>query len=160
MPKSAVQVFSIHDHQESLLAFDLKDVLQALNGQFALAAWCITVLECVGGERCEEACQAVEKSEGAGVWLSWDELVKLANQIDQTIEGEFLAFPREIEKASVTGQDLDLGHFPTSKAELAILAVDSSYFEVYAKNPEVLAALRHCFRDVRLEDPSPFFYAD
>ncbi len=160
MPKTAIQVLSIHDHKASLLAFDLKDLLQALNRHFAQSAWCITLLECVGGEACEEACRTVENSGGAGLWLSGQELVSLANRIDQTIEGEFLAFPGDIDRATVTEQDLDLGHFPNSKAELAIVAVDSSYFEVYARAPDVLATLRQHFQDVRVQDPGSYFYAD
>jgi hypothetical protein len=159
MHRERVQVLSIHDHKESVLAFDLKDVLKALNGRFAECVWCITVLDCFGSEICEEACRAVENSDG-GIWMSWHELQLLAAQSIQTIEGEFLAFRREIGRASITERDLNLGEFPTSKAELAILAVDSSFFEVYAKDPEVLVALRRSFQDVRLEDPSPYFFAD
>jgi len=92
--------------------------------------------------------------------MSWEQLVQWAAQIQQTNDGEFIAFSSDIERATITDEDLDLGQFPTSKAQLAVLAIDSTYFEVYAKDPDVLVALRRSFRDVRLEDPSPYFYGE
>src|SRR5207302_4007342 len=123
MGQESVQILSIHDHKQSVLAFDLKEVLQALNARFARCVWIIRNLDCFGGEACEETCRAVENSGGAGVWMSWEELVQLAAQIQQTIDGEFLAFSSDIERATITDEDLDLGQFPTSNAQSAVLAI-------------------------------------
>jgi hypothetical protein len=58
----------------------------------------------------------------------------------------------------VTVEDVNLGLFPTSKAELAIVAVDSSFFEIYAKDPQLVTALQHHFKEVRLQDPASYFH--
>jgi len=157
MQETAVLVLSIHDHQNSVLAFDLKEVLQALGKYSEKWTWCITRLECIGREDSETMCQAVETAGASGIWASWQELVKLADKIDQTIEGELLAFPADIDKRTIAAADLDLGVFPTSKAELAIVVVDSSYFEIYAKDPGIAATIRGHFQEVYVQDPSKYF---
>src|SRR5947207_746590 len=105
MQPAVVQVATIHDHRGSVLALDLKDVLQVLGEDPRVWAWCITLLECTGGEYCAEICRAVENAGESGVWISGHELLQLANDIQQTIEGEWIAFPKEIDRTEITMDD-------------------------------------------------------
>jgi hypothetical protein len=157
MQPDAIQVISIHDHQGEFLAFDLKHVLQVLEARLADWAWCLTVLDGVGGEYSEAVCRQVERA--GRLWLSTPELNQLANDIRQTIDAECIGFPAGVDRQKVSDRDVDLGYFPSGRAGLAIVAVDGSYYEVYAKDPELVESLRKHFKEVRLEDPSRYFSA-
>jgi hypothetical protein len=157
MQQTAVQVVSIHDQNHSLLAVDLKDVLQALGVAPERWKWCVTLLECTGGEFSQAVCDAVESAGGAGYWLSGQELSRLAEDIRQTLEGEWLAFPADVEPEHLSDEDLHLRCFPTNRVELAILVVDSSFVEVYTKDPALPAGLQKAFLDVRPQDPALYF---
>src|SRR5881275_699330 len=108
MPPTTAQILSIHDHRGASLAFDLKDVLRAVEEYGSRWVWCMTLLDAVGGENVQAACRAVEASGDDGVWLSWQELNGLAAQIEQTIEGEWIAFPQEERGHQLVAEDLDL----------------------------------------------------
>jgi hypothetical protein len=158
MMQTAVQVVSLHDRKGTLLAVDLKDVLLALEKQLGKWTWYMRLLECVGGEYSQAMCQAAESSEARGLWISEEDLLKLAQDLDQTIDGEWIAFPKAIDPEQITQDDLNLGFFPTSKAELAIAVIDSTFVQVYAKDAAVITALQRHFKDVRLEDPANHFF--
>jgi hypothetical protein len=61
---------------------------------------------------------------------------------------------------SVTTADLetvtDIFKFRTSRAQLAISAVDSSCFDVLTKNPSHIEQLKKRFADVRWKDPAMY----
>ena len=59
MPET-VQVLSIHDAKEMQLAIDLEDILRVLTGYLARWTWCITSLDCQGGE-CDAVCETLCK---------------------------------------------------------------------------------------------------
>jgi hypothetical protein len=153
MAKRNVYVLTIHDSAEGVLRVDLKDVLHALRSHVPQWTWCVRGLDAVG-EDLGEFCDLTEK---APVWLSAEELLALAQRIEQTIEGEFLAFPRELSEIDLDESELELGRFPESRAELAITAVDSSCFDVYAKDLDCVNAIRQSFKDIRTQDPQLVF---
>ncbi len=140
---NSVQIHSIHDRNGGLLAFDLKDILEALKPLLHRWTWHVGNLETVSN--------AVPITEPEGKWLSSRELTAFANAIAQTIDGTFIAYPKEHRTRGASVGDLDELEiaFPTSLAELMIVATDSSYFEVYAKDPKVTELLRRRFKDVR-----------
>jgi hypothetical protein len=148
---SSVQIHTIRDHNDGLLAFDLKDILKALEPLLDRWMWHVGNLETVSN--------AVPTAEPEGKWLSSRELTEFADAIAQTIDGTFIAYPKEEGMRSASVGDLDQikTEFPASRAELMILAIDSSYFEVYAKDPRVTGLLRRRFTDVREEDPKVYF---
>jgi hypothetical protein len=160
MAKQNVKIVSIHDEDPSsgVLSFDLKDVLKALQNHLGSWSFCVIEIDAVG-KRVDEFCDAVQSARGRGIWASREELEDIAARAEQTISAEILGFPAELNRSSLSEQDLNLACFPVSKAEVAIVAVDSSYFEVYAKNSAVLDAIRGAFQDVREEDPAPYFSA-
>jgi hypothetical protein len=155
MKTQNVSIVSIHPDPAQPLAFDIKDVLDAFGPCLERWVWCVRNLDWLG-EDSEALCQQVEAAGSAGLWMTSQELLSHARKVYQTIEGEFLAFPREVDPKTVTAQELNLRCFPASRAELAIVAVDGGFFEVYAKDPDVLSRLR-LFGDVRDEDPSEYF---
>jgi hypothetical protein len=155
MKTQNVSIVSIHPDSAQPLALDLKDVLLALKPCWPLWIWCVRYVDWLG-EGSEAFSRDVEEAGSAGLWLTSQELYCHASGIYQTIEGEFIAFPCEVDPSAITANELNLRTFPTSRVELAIVAVDGRFFDVYAKDPEQLAALRR-LGDVRDEDPSLYF---
>jgi hypothetical protein len=156
MPKTAIHIISIHDADDDFLGFDLPDVLQALADRTAEWSWYVTEFDAIGGGGCKQLCAAVQTAAGSGVWLSSAEMVRMAADIRQTIDATLFAFPRNTAPAAVDLRTV-VESFPESMAELGIRAIDSTLFEVYAKEPEVVALLKQRFRDVRDEDPRLYF---
>jgi hypothetical protein len=161
MAAAVVSVVSIHDSKTAYLACDLKDVLAVLGGYLGKWAWCVTDLDAFGegaaGRVVEELCRQVERAKPLGVWLSSDELVSLAAQTAQTIDGTFVAFPSAVKRENISETQLSIAAFPESAAELVVLVVDSSCLEVCAKDSTIPAHLRRHFQDVREEDPQLYF---
>jgi hypothetical protein len=147
---NSVQIHSIRDRNGGLLAFDLRDILKALAPLLDRWTWHVGDLEIVSDG---------PMTEPDGEWLSSRELTDFANAIVQTIDGTFIAYPKEQGTRSAPVGDLDEIKiaFPTNSAELMILAIDSNHFEVYAKDPRVTELLRRRFKDVREEDPKVYF---
>jgi len=156
MSEQIVRVVTIHDLKNHVLALDLKDVLDTLRGSIDAWAWHVDDLECTGA-RSREVCDAIRRAEGRGIWLSSAELVDLANSIDQTIDGQFLAFAVDGGPPNLTQTDLDLAFFSENNCKLGIRVVDSSFIEVYLKDEQHLKALKGRFRDVREPDLSLYF---
>ena len=144
-----VSIVSIHPDPVQPLELDIKHILSALGPAMQGWIWCVRNLEWLG-ENAEAFNRRVDAAGAAGLWVPAQELLDAARGVYQTIEGEFQAFPHEVDPEET------LALFPASQAELAIVAVDGGFFEVYAKDPEVLARLRN-FKDVRNEDPRVYF---
>jgi Protein of unknown function (DUF2691) len=154
MKTQNIAVVSIHPDSSLPLGIDVKDILTALVPFLPQWTWCVRNLDWLG-ENADAACQAVEAAPN-GLWMSSQELLAHASKIYQTIDGEFVAFPRNVEPKDVNPPELRLAAFPESRAELAIVAVDGSYFEVYAKDPDIAASLRG-LGNVRDENPDQYF---
>ncbi len=116
--------------------------------------WCVRNLDWLGKDG-EAICQKIAAAGSKGLWMSAAELLGYSEGVYQTIEGEFWAFPRHINPLEVTADDLNLRAFSSSRAELAIIAVDGGFFEVYAKDSDFLSPLRG-FQDVRDENPNDY----
>src|SRR5262245_60825925 len=123
MQGTGVQILSLHDKKNGVLTFDLKDVLRVLGDHLSQWTWCITHLECVSGAS-DALCRQVEAAQGSALWQTSEDLLRQAEDISQTIEGKFIAFPRGVDRQTLTAGDLDLWSFQDSKAVLAIVAVD------------------------------------
>jgi hypothetical protein len=159
MPQGELTVVSIHDHELSeKRELDLKDILSALGERAARWNWCILYdFEALGsGENLDELTQAIWQARPGGMWLSGQEFVRFAHGIQQTIDGEFQAFPVGLEPQSIHVEELQ-ARFPESRAELVIHIIDGCIFEVYAKQAEDIARLRARFADVHQEDSTHYF---
>ena len=119
----------IHDRtEEQELAFDLADLLEGLGKQAELSAWRCSVGECIARDG---ARPDLEVAYNAPVRLSGSELLALAAQTLQVVDGVFEAFrPGE------------------RHAWIKLEAIDSTYWEVFAAAEEDLACLRRRFAEV------------
>lgn len=136
-------------------AFDFRDILSSFAPRAQRCVWSVRNLDWLG-ENAEEFCKRVDAAGQRGLWLSTSALQEAARDVYQTIEGVFLAFPADTIPDQVNAAELDLGAFPTSRACLAVVAIDGGLFEVYAKDPALLAALRK-LEAAREEDPALYF---
>jgi hypothetical protein len=143
----SLQVLSIHDRARPVLAFELKDTLRALQPMLERWRWFIYGLETMN------PLPVAEQAEGS--WLSSSDLTRVAGDIVQTIEGTFIAFPLSLDGIALL--ECTRAAFPTSRAELMVIALDSSCFEIYAKDPQVRNLLKQHFHDVRDENAQSYF---
>jgi hypothetical protein len=161
VPTAPVSIVSIHDTKNAVHLCDLDDVLSALRPYLDRWVWCVTELDATGrpstAEAVEDMAQRVAKTGRFGFWLTSQELTALAEQIAQTIDGTFIAFPAGTARTRRDEATLHLAAFPSSDAELAIQVVDSSFLDIYAKDQEIPSVLRQHFQDVREEDPHNYF---
>ena len=138
------------------LNFDLRDVLDALRTEVDALNWCITDLDCHGGDA-ESFCRRVDEAPAPGLWLSSSALRSLAANVDQVVDGTFLGFPKETRPESIAPDDFEANAFPQSKSRLVIRAVDSSCFEIFTKNAHIAQLLSKRFSDVCAANPIDFF---
>jgi hypothetical protein len=157
LSNSAVWVVSIHDAAtQGYLSVDVKDILGCLGSSIEDYSWVITELDCTG-EEAQSLCDAVESRRGRGLVLSADELLAAAQKFKQTIDAKILGIPKRAYSQQELDLISDLWSFPQTQAQLAILAVDSSFFEVFTKDYNQVRLLRKCFKDVREEDSQNYF---
>jgi hypothetical protein len=158
MPESELYIVSIHDEEAErpVLAIDLQHIVAALAPFCQEWIFCVVDLDAVG-PGASGLCAEVDAAGGHGVWLSSVELGARVAGLEQTIDGTVLAFPKDTDVPAVSLTELELNRFPSSRAVAAIVAVDGSYFEVYAKQSRVAELLRCTFRDVRQHDPADYF---
>ncbi len=151
-------VLSIHDARSDgrSMAFDLRDVLCALGDIPKDYRFVLKELDATG-PRADEIAERLASAAPLGLLVSADELVEIAAGLDQTIDAEIVGYPKTIDPSALTASDRDLAAFPTNCMALAILAIDSSYFEVYTKNVDIIEALERTFRSTRREDPESYF---
>jgi hypothetical protein len=132
---SQLLVATIHDMEpRGFLAFDLIDILNCFGSTIHGYEWTVTGLDCTGTEA-QLLCDQLEKAGELGAHLTTEELQTAARNFGQTIEGTFVGVPAQ-----------------GIKDQVVIRAVDSSYFEVTTRDPQKLAALQTCFKDVRRRD--------
>jgi hypothetical protein len=155
MHTQQISVVSVHPDPAEPLAVDLKDLLAAFAPHLDQWIWCVRNLDWLGQDA-EKLCGEVEAAGPAGLWISSQDLRQQAGGVHQTIEGEFLAFPRGIDPGTVDAAELNLATFSWNRAELGIVAVDGGFFDVLVKDPALLRCLKG-FRDVRAEDPGNYF---
>jgi hypothetical protein len=157
MKTQKVTIISIRPEPDEPAVVDVKDILTALKLYWDRWQWCVRNLDWLGNDNNAEAfCRDVEAAGPTGLWIAGPDLLRHACDAYQTVEGEFLAFPREIDPKEVDCDQLSLRAFPTSRAELAIVVVDGFFFEIYAKDPEALVPIRR-LKNVRDENPAAYF---
>lgn len=156
MNTTTVSIVSVRPDPDRRLDLDLKHILSALAPFLSEWMWCIRNLDWLGDQGSEDLCLAVETAGRKGLWMSSQDLVDIANRVYQTIEGEFVAFAKCIDAETISSDDLALGCFPRNEAQLAIVAIDGGFFEVYAKDATFLMPFQG-MRSTQQEDPSKYF---
>jgi hypothetical protein len=156
MTTRELAVISIRPDPARPLGLDLGSILAAFGDRLARWVWCVRDLDWLG-EDDEAFCRAVEAAGPHGLWLASDELLAHARGIHQTVEGTFLAFPGSLAPAAIRDDELLLASFPTSRAEVAIEAVDGILFDVHTKSPEIAENLLRRFSGAHAEDPTCYY---
>jgi len=116
-----------HNAQSGILSFDLRDILLVLGDDAERSNWTVREVECVGGESAAALHQASDRGEP----LTWNNLLRLAQRVEQVIDGSF--------HGRLANESEDW---------IIIRAVDSSAFDVETDRVEVLVALRAHFNQV------------
>jgi hypothetical protein len=109
-----------------VLAFDLRDLLNLVRCEAEDMHWTVSELEC-SGSRSAELQELAER----GARISGRELIALAADIEQVVDGEFCAYEK--------------GH---AKPTLIFRAIDSSAWDVTAEHEHLLEAFRGHFTSV------------
>ena len=111
----------------SSLSFDLRDILTAVGEPVLSSSW-----------RCRDLCYTAvrdgkfDEFREARRRLTGEEMIQFADGIHQTIDGRFEAHSEGVAK----------------RPWLVILAVDSSWFEVWSSKHEILKRVRARFEQV------------
>ena len=159
-PKNSPEVYvlSIHDEEPDrpVLAVDLRHILAALHPLAGDWRFWVGGLDATG-TGAERLRAQIAAASGQGAWLGPDELQACADAINQTIDGVILAFPKGTTPEALSAEDVEVSSFPSSRAVCAIIAIDSSYFEVYAKDRAVAERVRSACRQVVEHSPLDYF---
>jgi hypothetical protein len=155
MKTQNISIVSVHPDPANALSLDIKDILTALAPELPRWTWCVRNLDWLGKDA-DALCLRAENAGPQGYWISSEELLGYARNVYQTIEGQFLAFPKDVGPMNVPLEQLQISAFADSAAELGIVAVDGGFFDVYAKDAANLSLLRQ-LGDVREEDTKMYF---
>lgn len=121
-------IIHIKDMRDGCLAFDLEDLLELLGGQALQSVWRCKVEEAISKTVPINLVDAYNVREGHD-GLSFK---KLASETRQVIDGVFEAFNLHSES-------------PWVRLE----AIDSSYWEIWARDENILKPFRARFTDVK-----------
>jgi hypothetical protein len=127
------------------LAVDLLQLLNAVTESGPTLDWVLQELTLTGNLRGRWTVQRLETASREppyGLRLSWAETLGIAEMITQVQEGVVIGLRAGSEPPSLGVEAR------TGAAEVVLEAVDSSYWEVYAKDNRVAAAIRAQFRCV------------
>lgn len=114
--------------QQRILKVDLADVLAAVGEAAETSSWVLSGVEALGGEDAK----ALQKFSDEQETIDGKSLALRAKNVSQVIEGEFRAF-RE----------------GAASAWLVIQAVDSSAYDLFTDDEQVLSRVRDKFECVR-----------
>lgn len=124
----------IRDLDGGHLAFDLKELLDAVGASALSSEWKCSIAELISIESVESLESAYENAPR----ISGPKIRDLAAQTRQVIDGTFEAYRSE-----------------EYRPWLILRAVDSTYWEVLSDDPAVLASVRKAFREVEdFDDPA------
>ncbi len=123
-----MQGLRIADLDHGHLAFDLSDLLALLDERVSQSDWLCLVAECIPAD---PDCLDLEEEYAASALTPGTEFLALARRTRQVIDGVFKGFFKSESEPWVTLQ-----------------AVDSSYWEVFVRDPEDLAPFESRFREL------------
>lgn len=122
-----MKTLSVWDLDERrVLAIDLIDVLELAGPDAATSLWRCSMVEAIGPAA--ERMHAISH----GPTIRGEDLLAMARDVDQVVDGEFAAV-----------------RHPGEAPSLIIRAIDSTEYAVVTDSDELLAHLRATFKDVR-----------
>ncbi len=127
-----MQGITIRDMVESgrYLAVDLQHVLDLFGERVIQSRWTASEVWATGKETGEAERELDELADGQ-TFISGEQLSRIARNLVQIIDGEFRAFEQG-----------------SASPWIVIRAVDSSFYEVFSPEPEVLTRVRGAFHHV------------
>jgi hypothetical protein len=145
-PDQRIAIVSIHDGDtRGFLSFDLCQVLESIGDLVAEYSWVVTGADCVGLAITE------------GTFLSTADLLSQSRGLTQMIDGIVMGLPTERLTMVSVEQIVQLEHFPTLPTMIAIVAVDSTFYEVISKRAIIIERIKARFADVRDCNPADYF---
>jgi len=133
---------------------DLSDILNVLEVFGSGLSWAILELEAEAkpdwSRNMSELREQIARSP-SGLKLSWSELVSLAEDFEQVINGVFVGVRKG---EPIPTLPLDQGLYESS--EIVIHAFDTTLWEVCARDKTITEAIQNAFKGTRLlEGPRP-----
>lgn len=107
------------------LLIDLRDVLALLGTAATSSRWTIEGVEAIG----TPAAELLERLSDAAATVSGDELLKIASDVSQIVDGKFSAFEDN-----------------SDSPWIVIAAVDSSAYDVTTSRSDVLDTMKNAFK--------------
>jgi hypothetical protein len=122
----------IRDLQESrrVLAVDLRHILDLLDDRAIRSQWRVSGVWALSNAE-GWAAEELEKLADGKTFITGEHLNRIAHCLSQVIDGEFSAFANSSESPW-----------------LIIRAIDSSFYEVFSTEPDVLDGVRASFQEV------------
>ncbi|MBV8820258.1 MAG: hypothetical protein JO022_17995 [Acidobacteriaceae bacterium] len=143
------QRVEIYDAEGHTLKFDMKEVLSALPSIADRLQWYVLDVEAVGsgpnGEPIMDFERSVASSEH-GVKLSWEDLGKLAKNVEQTVNATLVG--------GSARQPPSLPLPSSYPATIVVEAIDSSLWAVSSPYTEVIESIQRSFRKTKLGNSS------
>lgn len=142
-------IIEIKDHDANgILTVDLKSILQPLSPEADELTWSILDLEATGelvnGKNMLDLEQEIRSSPN-GLIISWNDLLALANSLDQVINATIVACK---DPTAIPG--LGLLEYLCETCEIVLQAIDSSLWCVYARDDAVIDRFATAFHDVQI----------
>ncbi len=152
---SGVFVLSIYSSEDKFV--DLRDLLVALGQETVTQLfWGIGWLDWFGEVDATNFNNELEHGRVRRIVKSGTRLMELSQHVWQTLEGVFVGYPSEGAAAEFLQADWSLTRFARSSAQVAIKAVDGSYFDIYLRSSAMMDHLTRVFKRVQRQDPANF----
>ncbi len=140
--QNPITIVSIATDQSGQPLPDLNSIVSTLGSGVNQFNWLLHRLDALG-PNAESLCGRVELAGDDGLWLSTEQLFEETAGITQTIEGELLGFPNSIDRSSIGYDERFWLRLPTSRAQLAIVAIDGMEFDILSKDNRLISNLRN-----------------
>lgn len=142
-----VQGIRILDKKNNVVSVELQDILKEISDG-ELLNWAVLYLEATGHLDDGRSIRAFEEqiiNSENGFFINWNELNKVSKKINQIIDITLLGCKNKN----------DLRRYENSQAmyencDIVIEMIDSSYWEIFSKNEQLIAKLASKFINVNL----------
>jgi hypothetical protein len=155
--EQSMYVTQIKPRDTAGVRLDLKEIVDALWPAISTLEFSITDLDAQGDDDIQRVCDLVDEKQPSGHWVTAEGLREIVSKISQTMDAEILAYEPGTSPGTLEADDSNLAAIPSNKIVLAITAVDSSFFEVYARSKAIDDRLKERFADARSMNPQDYF---
>jgi hypothetical protein len=147
--KSQGNAFVLSIRFDNQTTYELKEILHAIGAEVISGlTWGVEGLDWLGPEDVTRFNDELDAAPGGRMLISGRRLLELADQVWQTIEGEFIGYGTSLDAREFLETGSPLAWFITSPAEIAIEVQDGQFFDVYLRSQTFADRLAQHFRDV------------